>query len=49
MIETFEAFTIKFSICKCNLCEYIWIARKLPEQIIECPKCKRKEWNKVKI
>jgi len=48
MIKSFEEFGVKFAVCKCNLCSYVWFARKEPENIIECPHCKRKIWNKEK-
>ena len=46
MIKTFEEFGIIVSICKCALCLKTWIARKNPEEIVLCPRCKRKDWNK---
>lgn len=46
MIKTFEEFGVIVSICKCNLCSRTWIARKEAGDIIACPNCKRKGWNK---
>lgn len=32
---------------KCKQCEYEWYGRK--EKPISCPKCKRYDWNEVKV
>lgn len=42
--ETVKGFG---KICICNLCKHEWLS-KLKELPIQCPKCKRPDWNEIK-